>query len=105
VRHVAVDLFGTADTGGPEVRVGLDAHWQLSFADDVTEGQPSARLEYPLGLLEDLPLLGGEVDYAVRDDRIEGGVTEREILDMAFAEREVVEALVRCEVVGLLDLL
>ena len=64
--------------------------------DRVGDHQPSAGPQDAEGLPEDLPLVGREVDDAVRDDDVDRGVGHREVLDLAEPELDVrVLALLR----------
>jgi hypothetical protein len=54
--------------------------------------QPSARLQDPHDLGEDLPFVGAQVDDAVADDHIGPATFDRQILDQALPELDIAVA-------------
>ena len=60
--------------------------------DDVGDGEPSARLQHPERLAEHAILVGGQVDDAIGDDDVDRVVGQRDGLDLALEELDVVGA-------------
>ena len=52
----------------------------------------AAGSQHPAGFGEDGVLVGAEVDHAVGNHHVDGGVAEREVFDAAFDEGGVVDA-------------
>ena len=74
-------------------------------ANDVGEGEPAARPQHSGSLLKDGVLDHGQVDYPVRDRRVEALVLEGQPLDPALRERDLGEAMLLLQAPGLGDLL
>ena len=67
---------------------------QVVRRHDVADPDPSARPEHAPHLLEHLGLVGGQVDHAVRDDHVDARVGQRDVLDVALEELDVLGARV-----------
>src|SRR4249920_3481577 len=67
---------------------------------DVADPDPAARLEHATHLLEHRELVCGQVDHAVRDDHVDARVRQRDVLDVALEELDVLGARVGCVAPG-----
>ena len=67
---IVVVLHGSADAGGPQVRIADHGIGQLACRDDVGDGKPSAWLQEARSLAENRSLVRCEIDDAVADDDI-----------------------------------
>ena len=56
----------------------------MIISDDVADADPATGHEHPVHLVDDLALVGGQVDDAVADDDIHRGVRQRYVLDDSF---------------------
>jgi hypothetical protein len=99
--EVVVDLGCAADAGGPKFGIACDGFGEWAFGDDVGEGEPATGGECSGGFGEYGGLVGGQVDYAVGDDEVAGGVRNGELFDVAVEESDVVESGGGAESVGL----
>mmetsp|Transcript_19407 Transcript_19407/g.77288 ORF Transcript_19407/g.77288 Transcript_19407/m.77288 type:complete len:507 (+) Transcript_19407:146-1666(+) len=68
--------------------LGLELVGDLRRAQHVRDGDATARLEDAVHLAIHLRLVEREVDDAVRDDAVGDAVAERQVLDLAEAERD-----------------
>ena len=60
--------------------------------DDVGDGEATPRGQDAEGLAEHRGLVGRQVDHAVRDDHVDAGVCDGQVLDLAEAELDVGES-------------
>ena len=65
---------GAGDTTGPLLHVGSGFVVHVWVGDDVGDGESAPRPEYPGRLPEDRTLVSGQVDDAIGDHHIDGGV-------------------------------
>ena len=80
------------DAAGPLLHVGACRVVHVLVGDHVGHGEAPARLEHARGLAQDLLLVAGEVDDAVGDDDVDGGVGQRDLLEVALEELGVLDA-------------
>src|SRR5258706_16022691 len=92
--QVAVLLLvqGAGDAAGPELHGAGNGLGDVAAADDVRHGEPPARLQHAEGFGEDARLVGGKVDHTVGDDDVDRVVGQRDVLDLATQELDVVDA-------------
>ena len=80
------------DAADPELHARPDLGRHLAPDHDVGHREPAARLEHPERFGDHLPLVGREVDDAVGDDHVHRVVGERDGLDLALEELDVLDA-------------
>ena len=77
-------------------------HWRMSarvassirIGDHVGHREATSRHQHPCGLAQDRALVPGQVDHAVRDHHVDGLVWQRDLLDVALHELDVLDARV-----------
>ena len=91
--EVARVLLGgerSGDAAGPLTHVGARRLVHVGVCDYVRHRDAPAGSQHACHLAQDLGLVGGQVDHAVGDDHVHRGVRQRDVLDVALAERDVV---------------
>ena len=74
------------------LHVGARGVVHVRVGDHVRDGEASPRPQYARGLADHAALVGAEVDHAVGDDDVDAGVRERDLLDVALEELDVLDA-------------
>ena len=92
VARVLVVGEGAGDAADVLRDVGTSGGVHARVGDDVGDGEAPARLEHACGLAQDLGLVGGEVDDAVRQDDVDGVRGERDGFDVALEPVDVGDA-------------
>src|SRR2546422_4781489 len=77
-------LQGACDTPHPGLNAPAHLGRKLPSHHDVRHREATSRLEHPERLAEHPALVGGEIDYAVRDDHVHRAVRQRDVLDLPF---------------------
>ena len=77
------------------VERSLDLGWELGKRHHVGDGQAAARLEHAVRLAQHRPLVGREVDHAVRDDHVDARRGKGKRFDRPLEERRVAHARAR----------
>ena len=90
-RAIVAFLEGSGDAADPQLDAAPDGGRHLAAHDDVRYGEPPAGLEHAKCLGEHAILVRRQVDHAVRDDHVHGVVGERDRLDLALQELDVVD--------------
>ena len=80
------------DAAGPLRHVGAGGLVHALVGDHVGDGEAAAGAQHARGLGEHDALVGGEVDHAVGDDDVDGGVGQRDLLEVALEELDVLDA-------------
>src|SRR4051794_17375850 len=80
------------DATGPCGHVAACALVHVLVRDHVGYGEASTGSEDPRRLGDHAPLVGRQVDDAIRDDDVDALVDERQLLDVALGELDVAEA-------------
>ena len=79
------------DAAGPLLHVSARRLVHVRVGDDVADGEPAAGPQHPRRLAEDGGLVAGEVDHAVGDDHVDRVVGQRDVLDRALDELDVLD--------------
>jgi hypothetical protein len=77
------------DAAGPRSHVGFGLLVHVGVGDHVRDGEPPTGPQHPSGLGEHLGLIAREVDHAVGDHHVDAGVGERQLLEIALEELDV----------------
>ena len=80
---------GAGDAAGPQSHDLGELGLQGAGEDDVGDREPAAGAQHSQGLAEDLVLVRGQVDDAVGDDDVNRVVGQRDVLDAAQQELDV----------------
>ena len=80
------------DAAGPLGHVGAGRLVHVGVGDHVGDGEAPAGAQDARGLAQHLRLVAGEVDHAVGDHDVDGRVGERQLLDVALDELDVLDA-------------
>ena len=80
------------DAAGPLLHVGAGRVVHVLVGDHVGDGEASAGPQDPRDLAQHLGLVAGEVDHAVGDHDVDARVRERDLLDVALVELDVLDA-------------
>src|SRR6185437_1404024 len=78
-----------SDAANPELHVTADLLRYLTSYDHVRDGEPTAGLEHPVGLPQNLALVPREIDDAVGDDDVHRVVGEWNGLDLSLEKLDV----------------
>ena len=93
-RELALELGAgqrAGDAAGPLLHVASRRLVHVRVGDDVADGEAAAGPQHPRRLAEDLRLVAGEVDHAVGDDHVDRVVGQRDVLDRALDELDVLD--------------
>ena len=77
------------DAAGPCRHVGFGLLVHVGVGDHVRDREPAAGAQHPGGFGDHLGLVAGEVDHAVGDDHVDALVRERQLLEVALDELDV----------------
>ena len=80
---------GAGDTAAEQRLVGGEFRRQRPDVHHVGDGEASARFQHAESLAEHLRLVGHQVDHAVGDDHVAGGIRDRQVLEFAQAELDI----------------
>src|SRR5262249_42304829 len=88
LENLSVLTLGESAVAAADPLFGLGAlHGIEAFVDDdIADAQTAARAQHAERLGEGAGLVGGQVDHTVGDDDVDGGVRQRDVLDMAVQE-------------------
>ena len=92
-----------AEALAEEHGIALEVGRNPAVREHVGKVELASRLQHPEDLAEDARLVGREVDHAVRDDQVDRGVADRQVLDLAQPELDVLVFALRLVRPGPLD--
>src|SRR5437899_2778666 len=79
----------TGDTTDPKENTLADLRKHLAPYNDVRDGETASGLEDTKGFTQDTILIGGEINYAVGNDDIDGVVGQGDVFDLTFEKLDV----------------
>src|SRR5438094_2303519 len=80
------------DAASPLAHVNARGLVHVGVGYDVGDGEPATRPKDARGLAEHLGLIAGEIDHAVGDDDVDRAVGQWDLLEIALAELDVLDA-------------
>jgi hypothetical protein len=92
--EIPAELVGrqrTGDAPGPLLHVTSGRLIHVGISDHIGDREPATGAQHPGGLAEDPGLVRGEIDHAVRDDDVDRAVGQRNLLDGALEEFDVLD--------------
>src|SRR5436190_15783408 len=83
---------GAGDAADPQLDALADCGRHLAADDDVGDGEPTPRPQHAERLGKDAVLVRREIDDTVGDDDVDGPGRQRDVLDLASQELDVLDA-------------
>ena len=90
--RVLVLLERAGDAADPQLHAAPHLGRHLAANHDVGDREAAAGLEHAEGFAQHAILVGREIDHAVGDDHVDGVVGQRDVLDLALQELDVLDA-------------